>query len=183
MYNPSFMKRTLFALSIIALLSSCKKEITELPDPTQTGANTFGAKVNGNLWAPQGFGPLPANDILESIIVSNRLTIKARNFASSPNETEFEINVENVTGPGTYQLNMNASHPSFSGSYAYYVKRQLTPQNEWITSAAKGGTVTITKLDLPNKIIAGNFQFTAMNLYNTPELLTVTEGRFDLKMK
>lgn len=177
------MKRILITLSIIALLSACKKEIKELPDPTQSGANTFGAKVNGNLWAPQGFGPFPANDILESIIVNNRLKINARNFASSPNETEFEINVDNVTGPGTYPLNMDVSHPSFTGSYAYYVKRQISPQNEWITSSANGGTVTITKLDLPNKIISGSFQFTAMNLYNTPELLTVTEGRFDLKMK
>ncbi len=183
MNNPSFMKKTLLALSLITLLISCKKEIKELPPATDTGTNTFGAKVNGNLWAPQGFGPFPASNLLESIIVSGRLTINARNFASSPNETEFVICVDNVTGPGTYQLNANVNHPSLSGNYAYYVKRNLSPQNEWITSSTNTGSVTVTKLDMPNKIIAGTFQFNAMNLYNAPELLTVTEGRFDLKMK
>jgi hypothetical protein len=177
------MKKVFTAIALALVFVSCKKEIDELPPDTQTGANTFGAKVNGDLWAPQGFGPFPANDILESILVSGRLTINARNFASSPNETEFVICLDNVTGPGTYQLNANATHPSLSGNYGYYVKRRLTPLNEWITSSANTGSVTITKLDIPNKIVAGTFQFNALNLYNTPEPLTVTEGRFDLKMK
>jgi hypothetical protein len=177
------MKRTFTALALVVFLVSCKKEITELPTNTQTGAHTFGAKVNGDLWAPQGFGPFPANDILEGIIISGRLIINARNFASSPNETEFVIQVEGVNDEGTYPINTNAVHPSPTGTYAYYVKRRLTPLNEWITSSAHTGSVTITHLDLPNKIVAGTFQFNAMNLYNAPEPLTVTEGRFDLKLK
>jgi hypothetical protein len=177
------MKKVFAAVALALVFVSCKKEIDELPPDTQTGENTFGAKVNGDLWAPQGFGPIPANDILESILVSGRLTINARNFASSPNETEFVIFLENVTGTGTYQLNSNVTHPSFTGNYAYYVKRRLTPLNEWITSSSNTGSVTVTKLDIPNKIIAGTFQFNALNIYNTPEPLTVTEGRFDLKMR
>ena len=60
------MKNCLPFLLVLFLFTACKKEITELPPATQTGANTFGAKVNGEFWIPQGFGPIPANDILEA---------------------------------------------------------------------------------------------------------------------
>ena len=179
------MKKYLIpCLSLILFISACKKEVTELPPDTQTGANTFGAKVNGQLWAPQGFGSLPANDILEARLqFGNTVYINARNFSSSPNETEFEIFLTNITGPGTYQLNTTVGHPSSSANYGYYVKRNITPQNEWMTSATSTGTVTITRFDIVNFIISGTFQFNALNLYNTPEPMTVTEGRFDVKMQ
>lgn len=168
---------------VITLLISCKKEITELPEPTQTGSNTFGAKINGQLWAPQGFGAIPASNLLEARFIGNDLIINANNFASSPNETGFEIRIIGVTGTGTYPLNTTVSHPGFSASYAYYVKRNLTPQNEWITSATSTGSVTLTKVDQANKIVSGTFRFDALNLYNTPEPLSVTEGRFDIKLQ
>lgn len=177
------MKNFLFVLLISGFLISCKKQVTDLPDATQNGANTFGAKVDGNFWAPQGFGPFPANDILEARRSGpNDIMINARNFASSPNETEFEILITGVTGPGTYLLNNDVVRPA-SSSFGYYVKRNFTPENEWLTSTAHGGSVTFTRVDFVNKIVAGSFQFTAMNLYNTPQLLTVTEGRFDLKLQ
>ena len=155
----------------------------ELPAATQIGANTFGAKVDGKFWVPQGFGPFPANDILIARMTgTTHLQINAKNFASSPNETEFEILVTGITGPGTYQLNNNVSLPA-STSYGYYVKRNFTPENEWLTSSTNTGSVTITRLDIAARIVSGTFQFNAMNIYNTPQLLTVTEGRFDLKLQ
>jgi Family of unknown function (DUF6252) len=169
-------------LSLTILFTACKKEIKELPSNTQTGANTFGAKVNGQLWAPQGFGAIPAGNLLEARFVGNDLIINARNFASSPNETEFEIRVIGVTDIGVYPLNTTVTHPSFDGSYAYYVKRNLTPKNEWLTSSANTGTVTLTKVDRTAGIVSGTFQFNALNIYNTPEPMTVTEGRFDIKL-
>jgi hypothetical protein len=176
--------RIIIAIACMYLLAACKKDVKDLPDVTQTGAGTFGAKVNGTLWAPQGFGPIPANDILQlTILGTDAFKINARNFASSPNETEFEIFVTGVNGPGTYQLNTTVSYPSYTSSFAYYVKRKVSPQNEWLTSATSTGTVTITKFDLNAKIVSGTFSFMAMNLYNAPEPLSVTEGRFDLQVK
>lgn len=173
-----------FAILIAFAAMGCKKEIKELPAATDTGANTFGAKVNGNLWKPQGFGPFPADNLLESAVAGNDLQIWARNFASSPNETEFYLKVKNVTGTGTYLLNQNIpAHPYPDASYGYYVKRNLTPQNEWSTSATFTGSVTITKFDPAAKIIAGTFQFNAVSMYNTGETIAVTEGRFDIHYK
>lgn len=177
------MKNLLLVCLCVAALVSCKKSVDELPDPTQSGANTFGAKVDGNLWAPQGFGPIPANDILEARMSGHDIVINARNFASSPNETEFQLTIYNVTASGTYLLNTNVSHPNGAASYGYYVKRNMTPQNEWLTSATHTGWVNITRIDTVNMIVAGTFQFNAMNIYNAPQLLQVTEGRFDVKLQ
>lgn len=177
------MKKILIGCFLIALLASCKKEVTELPAATQTGANTFGAKVNGVFWKPQGFGPLPANDILEARMSGHDITINARNFSSSPNETEFQLTIFNVTAPGTYLLNTNVIHPNGAASYGYYVKRNITPQNEWLTSSAYTGRVIITRIDDVNMIVSGTFEFNALNIYNAPEPMTVTEGRFDVKIQ
>ena len=177
------MKKLLVVCLPVFLLLACKKETTELPPATQTGANTFGAKVNGALWIPKGFGPFPANDILQVRFLANTdMYINAMDISSSPNETEFEILVKNITGPGTYQLNTTVSYPTSSANYGYYVKRTLTPVDEWITSATQTGTVTITKLDIPNHIVSGTFQFNLVNIYDPARTLSVTEGRFDIRL-
>ena len=133
-------------------------------------------------FVPQGFGPFPANNILEARFLPNRdLYINARNFASSPNEKELEIFIKGATTEGVYQLNSTTAYPTTAVSYAYYVKRNITPQNEWITSASYTGAVTITKIDTVNHFVSGTFQFNAINLYNSPQPVSVTEGRFDVK--
>jgi Family of unknown function (DUF6252) len=111
------------------------------------------------------------------------ITINARNFSSSPNETEFQLTIFNVTAPGTYLLNTDVIHPYGAASYGYYVKRNFTPENEWLTSSTYTGSVTITRIDDVNMIVSGTFQFNALNIYNTPAPMTVTEGRFDLKIQ
>ena len=177
------MKNILTAALGLFLFAACNKDVEELPPATQTGAHTFGAKIGGELWIPQGFGPFPANDILEARFTSpTSIIINARNFSKSPRESEFEIFLINVTGPGTYTMNTDVTLPTVGASYAYYVERELTPTNEWQTSASYTGTVTITKLDAVNDIISGTFQFNAINLYNNPAPISVTEGRFDIKM-
>ena len=178
-----FMKFFFTAVTILAILVSCKKEVTELPPATQTGANTFGAKVNGSFWVPQGFGSIPAGNILTVVQSGTDIIINAQNFSSSPNEKEFLIRLKDVTAPGTYLLNSNVVHPSATASYAYYVKRYFTPQDEWITSATHTGSVTISKIDTAAHIVSGTFQFSMQNIYNEPEPLSVTEGRFDLLMQ
>ena len=175
------MKKILLAFLPLILLISCNKD-SELPPVTENGNGTFGAKVDGVAWAPKGFGPFPANDILEARMSGTTITINARNFASSPNETEFQLTIFNVTAPGIYPLNTDVSHPNGAASYGYYVKRRYTPENEWITNSTYTGHVTITKIDMVNRIVAGTFEFNAINMYNAPQPLVVTEGRFDVKI-
>lgn len=178
------MKQLLIIGLSVFFLSACKKKIDELPPATQTGANTLGAKVNGEFWIPQGFGPFPANDILEArIFPNNDLTIKAQNFSKSPTETEFELFITNVAAPGVYPLNTAVSYPRMTASYGYFVKRVLTPSDEWITTTTATGTVTITRIDRVNMIVSGTFELNPASLYNSGQTLSITEGRFDLKLQ
>ena len=176
------MKNIAIAILISATVISCSKEVSELPPPTQSGENTFGAKVDGSFWVPKGFGPINANDVLSAHFVPGRdLYIEAENLASSPNESSFVLFIKGVTEEGTYLFNQASSgYPSTAVSYAYYVKRNITHENEWITSNQYTGSVTITKLDTINRFVSGTFQFNVINLYNTPTPISVTEGRFDV---
>jgi hypothetical protein len=180
------MKNTLIIPAILLLFVtvSCKKQVDELPPATQTGANTFGARVDGKIWTPADVAVVASAPILEARYYGDGIIINARNYASTPTESEFEIYVKHLTGPGTYPLNVDTQiYPSESGSYAYYVVRKFTPINEWITSTQYTGSVNITLNDTTNRIISGTFQFDAMNLSGTPQLLHVTDGRFDVKVQ
>jgi hypothetical protein len=169
---------------LLVFFIACKKEVTELPPATQTGANTFGAKIDGDIWVPQKNAVFPGAAILDAKqMPNNDLYINARNFASSPNETEFEIFIKEMTGTGVYQLNTTMTGPSTAGSYIYYVKRNITPQNEWMTSSTYTGTVTITTYNTTERYVSGTFQLQAINLYNPPQPLTISEGRFDVRLQ
>src|SRR5687767_5456845 len=154
------MKKIITFFALLVVLASCKKNISELPEAPGTGAEVFGASVNGKLWTPQKFGIMPSAQILEARYEpENSVVINARNFASSPTESEFELRLKNITATGTYLLGGD------SGNSAYYVERKITPTGEWKTDQQYTGSVTITVNDRTNKILAGSFQFQAASLY------------------
>lgn len=176
------MKSIFLSLAVLLLLSSCKKTIDELAEATQSGANTFGAKVNGENWGPLGGSFLTAPTLEARPGADSSVFINARNFSRTPTETEMEIYLQHVSRPGTYPLTQTTEvYPSQSSSYAYYVKRRVTVEDEWITGAAATGEVQITKIDWAAKIIAGTFRFTGDARYGSAPI-SVTEGRFDVKI-
>ncbi len=178
------MKKLTLLLCTALFLTSCEKDIEALPDATETGANTFGAKVDGALWVPQK-SALSSSDLLLEAVVNGTgtLLINARNFSASPNETEFEMVLKNFTGPGTYTLNSNtAKYPYETASYGYFIKRNFMPLNEWITSSSNTGSVTVTKYDVANGIVSGIFEFNAKSIDSTAPAMKVTDGRFDIKL-
>ena len=180
------MKNILIFLSSLLILTGCKKSVDALPEATQTGANIFGLKLNGEFWIPQSFAGINAPILKAQLTGSNinDLIITAQNFALEPKESEFQLYIKNITGPGAYQLNQNTDiYSNASASYAYYVKRKINPLNEWITSSQYTGTVTLAKWDPVNGIVSGTFEFTAGSMDNSTEPITVTEGRFDVKLQ
>lgn len=178
------MKNILILFTAFIIFTGCKKSIDELPEATQSGANTFGLKMNGNFWIPQTFAGINAPILKAQLMgaTANDIMVTAQNFASEPLESQFTFYIKNITGPGVYELNQNTDiYPGVSASYAYYVRRKINPLNEWITNAQNTGTVTITKWDLTNNIVAGTFEFKAGSMDNSEEPITVTDGRFDIK--
>lgn len=179
------MKNILPFILCMAVIISCKKEdATELPGATQTGANTFGAKIDGDIWTPEPFSSLINSNILEARYSgTGGILINASNFKSSPTETEFEIYIHQINGPGTFLLNANTDvFPLQTASYGYFVKRKFNPLNEWITDVTHPGTVTITRYDTVAQVVSGTFEFTGGNIDSTTNAIHVTEGRFDVKI-
>jgi hypothetical protein len=184
--QTNHLMKNLFVLAVAAIgFASCSKKVSELPAVTESGANTFGASVNGTLWAPRKPGIMPHAPLVEaSFAGGDNYIIHARDFGSTPNESEFEIYLTNVTGPGTYVLNANTGKmPSQSGAYAYYVERNVMPKAEYITSSATPGTVNITRVDKAAHILSGTFSFTAKELEGKTEPINVTDGRFDVQIQ
>lgn len=180
------MKNILSLLASLLILAGCKKSVESLPEPTQTGANTFGLNLDGKFWVPQKFAGINTAILNAQLtgLNQNDLLITAQNFASEPTEKEFQLYIKNITGPGNYPLNQNTDiYSNASGSYGYYVKRKITPLNEWITTSQYTGSVTITKWDLPNMIVAGTFEFKAVSMDSSAAPITVTDGRFDIKLQ
>ena len=178
------MKKLTILLCTALFLTACEKDIEALPDATQTGANTFGAKVDGALWVPQK-SPLSSSDMLLEAVVNGTgsLLINARNFSASPNETEFEILLKNFTGPGTYTLNSaTPKYPYETASYGYFIKRNFMPLNEWMTTSTHSGSVTVSKYDEAAGIVSGTFEFDGKSIDSSAQTLKVTEGRFDIKL-
>lgn len=179
------MKNFILLSILVAGLAACSKKVEELPPATTTGANTFGASVKGALWTPRGKGIIPTAPILEANFAGNNsYIINARNFGSTPNESEIELFLYNVTAPGTYALNTSTSSGvNAIASYGLYIERKVSPIGNWITDPQHTGSITVTRLDPVAKIISGTFYFTGKDIMGTAGPVTVTEGRFDVKIQ
>ncbi len=164
----------------LAFLSlSCHKE--KLPGPTEEGKNTFGCKINGKNWVPNGgggFSGLPPVDggyqgTNDFDTTRNNVFIRAYDKSSSIN-----IYLQSVSRPGTYNLKFNTldyANVLNPKNYGYYG----TNGDGFITTSQSTGTVSISRADTVNKIVSGTFEFTAVN--NAGKTIKITDGRFDIK--
>jgi hypothetical protein len=157
---------------ILALFSSCKKENFDvMPPETQSGKNTFGCLIDGDLFvggccAPWMRVPLTAT----YFTMSDKLGIDA--WGKMNGEPAGAIGISIIhPAQNTVQTIKEISYNPFSTS---------SPCREYLTST--NGEVFITKFDTINKIVSGRFQFTG-NCSNSsnPNTKHITQGRFDLK--
>jgi hypothetical protein len=164
----------------------CKKDKldppTVLPPITQTGANTFGCRVNGEVWVPFekcGIGSNPCGEIVVDIVRTsqNQLPVEIHIGAGQRkrDNTSTAFSIQTKTNQSIYSagnkidsvtINFRKNDGSLYYNYNYYSKIER---------------FEITKLDTINKIIAGTFELT---LYASPtDSLKITEGRYDLKFQ
>ena len=154
---------------------------SELPPLTQEGKNTFGCKVNGEIWVPYykcGGTGNPCGEIAVDVYRTNISTSLPLSFSiavgqkkSDNSLTAFVIETKMnqgifVVGNKIDSVIINYQKPvgQLYYNYNYYSKVEK---------------LEITKLDTVNKIIAGIFEFT---LYKSvTDSIKITEGRFDLK--
>ena len=164
--------QTLAALLVITIFtfSHCKKEyIPQLPAETQTGANTFGCKINGNIYRARGSGNC-YNYLVQYYKSDSTLLIKTNDGCA----TGLNIYVYKVFEVKDYIIFMPVSNA--------FLYANSNSSCNWYdrTNSIQSGTVTITRFDLPNKIVSGRFN----GILKQSGCLDVniTEGRFDFVM-
>ncbi len=159
---------------LIAFLTGCERDKDStakkdvLPPITQEGKNTFGCKVNGEVWVPQsGF-------LINALISSYQSNVF---ILSAKRETD---SIDDKLYYSAYLLQ--------SGSYTFNDQYQIINYRdyfgagiqEFIIDSLHTGVMNISKLDTTEGIIAGTFYFDAIDT-TTNEVVHVTDGRFDVK--
>ena len=183
-------KCTLFLLVLLfatLLAASCKKEKAQdnptelemLPPATQTGANTFGCLVNGKAWTVQNKDCSIICDDPFKVFYDGanggNLTIIGKNIdGAKPINQSIIIGLDSTNYKNTFILNTNnALHLGFT-----FVNNNLFIRS-WDSLVMANGNVMLTKYDLANGIISGNFEFSLIKPNN--ETINITNGRFDKK--
>ena len=175
------MKTTIFLISTFTLLflfsfTSCQKEeLNVLPQETQTGANTFGCYIDGQLYLG-GYFPITGAIPLVAEYQSKSKKIIINAYGKKNNKAAgimyFEIN--NPVKGTTQNLSLAYYMPQTSLNYFYYL-------------AFNEAGVYLTKFDTINKIVSGNFNFLGRSAdqlfhFSGNDSIQITQGRFDIKL-
>lgn len=165
------LKTLLLALLISSLSMACKKDKKD--QPTQIGANKMYAKVNGVAWQNKAcWGCISGGGAINAIYEDGTLWFSVAG-ENNDQKTIVYIIIKELKSLGSYQLK------SRDLNYGYIFKNDL----RYYTKNNNIGVVTITKIDLANKIIAGTFEFTAEDENNPGNTIKVTDGWFDIVYK
>jgi hypothetical protein len=179
-------------LLLLATLLGCYKEneyyFLGLPEPTQSGENTFGCLINGKPWVaeigPGVFDPTirklesrydePGFGITDSYnfrMIANYVSLKdslSEGFSISftPVYEAGEINFSNLVSK---VFNLYTTKLGIPGTLkAFYLDEEYS------------GTFIIDKLDTNENICAGHFDLRLINPSKT-DTINLTHGRFDVK--
>ncbi|WGH74389.1 hypothetical protein P8625_09725 [Tenacibaculum tangerinum] len=162
-------------------------EQDQLPPITQTGANTFGCVINGEVLVPKDAinyppGPIPRG--LKVYYQNNILTIDAGNLADD-NGNRVYIYINGINSTGSFELN-NAEYTAnnFTPNYSYlWVRENNNDIDKIYLSKTTTGSINISRFDSVNNIVSGNFDnLNIVNKDNTNESITLTNGRFDFNL-
>jgi hypothetical protein len=171
----------------IILFACCKKKDTtpKLPDATQTGANTFGCKVNGELAYTNRYMPslIGIEGVEYSLSPNGRVNLSC--ITKNPRRDFWIVfQLDDLTSIlGTHNANkyvlsgystLDLSNGGTLFGSAYYVANDSLP-----------ATVTITKFSgkvskgaVAGDIFSGTFDIQMRNANGT--IAHLTEGRFDI---
>ena len=177
------MKKLLLLLVTTFVLSSCDRDgqifagKDQLPQETQTGANTVGCLVNGKVFLPKKEGINPEVNCFYQLVNGEYYFNMA--FFDSRGSSSKAVVLQHRKTPlivgNTYVLSNNIlDNGDFTGGGGNY---DINPSNRFFTNSLKTGELRITKLDQVNFIVSGTFWFDAIN--PTGEVVEIRQGRFD----
>ena len=168
----------LWVIALSCFFASCKKEREDtLPPATQTGAGTFGCKINGKVFIAKGSSgtgtPNPHIQYDIDLIGQPYLSIEAKRYEGTNVNGSALLFFLNVNRLGSYLIPSNFK---YSVGWSSFISGCGVGNLD--TSVTAWGGV-ITRLDITNRIISGTFDFKALK--PGCDTVRVTDGRFDIK--
>lgn len=194
------MKKILLALILSFCFASCENSddgtSSSLPELTTQGKNTFGCKIDGQIFIPKRkvIGSPYSNPILKATYVFNEYYFDGYYLSIIANNEVLEklINIRLVGGENalvegnTYPISVNQDNNIY-GFYEHWGETVdngngtgFTPVYSFYTDNTYYGELEIIKLDTENKILSGQFWFDCKEV-NRDTISKITEGRFDIK--
>ena len=188
------MKNSIYILAFFTILSCSKDNSTSgfaLPPETQTGANTFGVTINNKVYMPRDptgitYGPSGHGMV----------------FWASPDSVEWDelevidgasavgfqifIHIQNLKtiGAGKYLLSASNFHSNIDAVPLNSIFFKIWDNNisnyAYYGSVENEGEINISRYDLPNRIVSGNFSGKFVRFDNPNETINIVDGRFDL---
>ena len=154
-----------------------------LPPVTQEGKNTFGCKVNGEVWIP--YYQCEVINIFSKCKELQTVMTSADTTSKLPIDFELSVSRE-LTPDGSFSsfiIGARILKTSKFDSFLTvdYRKDSISYSPQYPVSNASNA-ITLTKLDTVNQIISGTFYFTLYGPYGPTngDSVVITDGRFDL---
>jgi hypothetical protein len=171
--------------------SSCE---SSLPPATTTGANTFGACINGKLLIPRSGGGsfgtrLDAASFYGGYPNStDYYELDIRDLISTKLSSIF-IHLHNVdaNGLGSYTINESNGQRNIDGFNHTYLNCRVFDDKTGLyqnyRSFEESGIIQITHYNLNNRLISGTFNGNVVNSANPSDTIHIKQGRFDLNWR
>lgn len=177
------MKYLFLTLVLLTGITACNNDddkaaqdpVNLLPAATQTGENTFGCLLDGEVFLPSG-GINPLDCVYQYVDGGYYLGLQGNKRNSDGDLVGISIgtNELQIFQNETYQLLENRSGNALA-IYSFY----SNSINNYYTSQTHTGELTITKLDTENQIVSGTFWFDVQD--NQDVVHQIREGRFDMQ--
>jgi len=171
-FKNAIAQNVLLFVVFTVFLFSCKKEPEPLtlPPATQTGENTFGCKVNGEVFVPNGNVYYKSFSEPVYLTEDSLFGFSCYNVRDFDCKTNIRVRLFEVFEQGL-QSNFDNYQGYFSGcmgglSGSFRINQEET------------NSVIISRFDLDERIVSGTFEYNLIN--DNEETLSITEGRFDV---
>jgi len=154
-----------------------------LPPETQTGANTFGCLVNGQVFMPKGPSLSPILSSYYEYIYPPGASGFVFQISANRNGDNCELKSISIVIDSTKIFQgmtftlKEIAKGNATARYAYYPSCTVSQIYYYTTNIVKG-ELFFKKFDETNHIASGTFWFDAINTNN--DTVKITDGRFDL---
>lgn len=188
----------IFFLAFLMCITGCQKDDAsdshlpdELPPITQSGEQTFGCLLNGEIWIPKHYSNSIVNPpvVLEAnwdIWNGSILNVYANHFRNRDDENSprevlgFSININDNVAKDTMYL-----QHKIEPSHFFYEKDQIAISQfkVYISIENSSSWIYFSRLDTINRVASGTFSIDLLNYEDKTDndTIQIRDGRFDVR--